>query len=102
MAVGTNMTQKDYEHLEQSAKKLLNETEARALINKEFGFEFSQIDLVCEVDVWELDETTKKYVHKAKHHRQPLFDAWDWNYIRFNVKGYQYEFINGDLHFYED
>lgn len=100
--VGTNMNQADYERLEHSAYKLLNETEARALINKEFGFEFSQIELICKVDTWELDETDKKWKHKATHNRQPLYDATDWNYIRFNVKGYQYEFINGDLYFYED
>lgn len=100
--VGTNLTQEDYERLEHSAYKQLNETEARALINKNFGFEFSQIEIIAEVDSWELDETGKKWVHKESYTRKPLYDATDWNYIRFNVKGYQYEFVNGDLYFYED
>lgn len=103
--IGTNLNQADYEKLEQSAYKQLNETEAKALINRWFGFEFSQIELISEVDTWEVDETDKsgrKWQHKAKHSRQPLYDATDWNYIRFNVKGYQYELVNGSLYFYED
>lgn len=99
--VGTNLDQDRYERLAHSAKPL-SETEAKALINDEFGFEFSRIKLISEVDKWELDESSKKWKHKETYNRPPLYDATDWNYIRFDVNGYQYEFINGELYFYED
>ncbi len=100
--VGTNLTQEDYERLEHSANMVLTDDEAKALINKNFGFEFSQIELIQKVDSWALDETGRKWIHKESYTRKALYDATDWNYIRFNVKGYQYEFVNGDLYFYED
>lgn len=99
--VGTNLDQSDYERLEHSAT-WLDDTEAKALINKEYGFEYSQITILREAEVWELDKTESRWTRKAGYNREPLYDASDWNYIRFNVKGDQYEFINGQLYFYED
>lgn len=100
--VGTNLNQEDYERLQHSAEKELTEDEAKARINKEFGFEFSQIRIVCKVDTWELDETGRKWVYKESYLRGAYHESTDWNYIRFDVKGYQYEYINGELYFYYD
>ncbi|MEE5994397.1 MAG: hypothetical protein V3G42_14390 [Oscillospiraceae bacterium] len=36
------------------------------------------------------------------YHREPLYDAMDWNYIRFDCAGNQWELINGELLAYED
>ena len=34
--------------------------------------------------------------------RKPVYNATDWNYIRFNVQSWQYEVINGQLEQYCD
>ena len=34
--------------------------------------------------------------------REPIYNATDWNYIRFNVANLQYEMINGELEQYCD
>lgn len=100
--IGTNLSQNNYERLAHSAYREFSETEIKAIINREFGFEFSQIELVGQVETWELDETGKRWERQAKYDRKPLYEATDWNYIRFNVRGNQYEFIDGELYFYED
>ncbi|OQB15747.1 MAG: hypothetical protein BWY15_00460 [Firmicutes bacterium ADurb.Bin193] len=48
---------------------VLSDQEAKALISEEFGFEYGSIKIedVC----W--------------------YEATDWNYFRFSVKGWQYE-----------
>ena len=39
---------------------------------------------------------------KVSFTREPLYNATDWNYIRFNVGNLQYEMINGELEQYCD
>lgn len=51
---------------------ILSEQEAKALISEEYGFEYNSIKI--EDTCW--------------------YEATDWNYFRFSVKGYQYEARN--------
>lgn len=96
---GTQLEQKDYlELLNCTALTPKDDDQARAMINREFGFEFSKIMIVRTVATYKTDG---RYLVKDKEYmREPLYYASDWNYARFDVNGWQYEMINGGLHQY--
>ena len=106
---GTNMSQERYEELLASCTghngdpHIMSENEARQLVSEEFGFNPERIEIITTVHTYEVN----------KHHqlrkaatltRQPLYDATDWNYVRFNVQGvsctWTYEMVNGELETY--
>lgn len=100
---GTNLEQESYLKLEQSCsgcEEILTEAAAKILINKEFGFEASRIRIYTEVKTYE--NVGGRLVGKDTYTRKPLYASTDWNYIRFNVAGFQYEMIDGSLYFYYD
>ena len=100
---GTNLAQDDYLKLEKAqSADILTDAEAIMLINHEFGFEASRIDILHEAEI-DATESGSRYVQIKKVPRKPLRVASDWNYIRFNVRTrpatWYFEMINGDLHF---
>lgn len=95
-----NVKQAEYERLAaDSSSKKLTDDEAADMIAEEFGFDRSKIVIVHQVNKEEISRHRR--IRKAgEYDRFPLFNAWDWNYIRFNVKGNStmaYEMHNGDL-----
>lgn len=92
------MTQVDYLELQKSGNAM-SDNNAKALINNEFGFEFSRIEILTEAGV---DITPKGdiYLRLDIFDRPPYYSATDWNYIRFNVNNCYYEMINGELYLY--
>lgn len=104
---GTNYTQSEYEELVRDAATiLLSEAEAKMLINREYGFEASRIEVHTDAIVADFG---RKELHGAPvwaptriYTRKALYGAPDWNYIRFDVCGNQYELCNGELYFYID
>lgn len=98
--MGTNMSEDDYQKLRGDGEWEISEAEAKILINEEFGFEVSQIEIIYEVENFVSDG------HYARKHqsfsRKPQDCATDYNYVRFNVRGWQYEMVNGDLNIYYD
>lgn len=98
--MGTNMSEDDYQRLRGDGEQEISEAEAKILINKEFGFEVSRIVIISEVANY------IKNGHYARKHqsfkRKPQYCATDYNYVRFNVRGWQYEMIDGDLKIYYD
>lgn len=98
--MGTNMSEDDYQKLRGDGEWEISETEAKILINEEFGFEVSQIEIIHEVENFVSDG------HYARKHqsfeRKPQYCATDYNYVRFNVRGWQYEMVNGNLNIYYD
>jgi hypothetical protein len=96
---GTNMNQADYEHLRGDSENwTMTEEAAIELVNDEFGFELDKVKIITEVETFYKDGIyVKPY---KKYTRTPQYCATDYNYIRFNVKGQQYEMINGELRFY--
>jgi len=107
---GTHMTQKDYTKLEEYARALvgrcdsstvLTDEEAAILVNREFGFEASKIEVLHEA---ELDRTEPgaRYVKTEQVPRPPMYAATDWNYVHFNVHcapaTWYYEMINAQLY----
>lgn len=96
---GTQLEQKDYlKLLNCTALTPKDDDQARAMINQEFGFEFSKIRIVRLVATYKTD--SKYLVKDEEYEREPLYCATDWNYARFDVNGWQYEMINGGLHQY--
>lgn len=107
---GTHMAQEDYLELEKSATELighcdirtiLTDAEAKVLINSEFGFEASRIEILHEAGL-DVTEEGSRYVQIKKVPRKPVYSASDWNYIRFDVHAgaavWYYEMINASLH----
>lgn len=100
---GTHMTQEEYTKLKKACEtdnKQYSLADIKSIINKWFGFEFSRIEM--EVNVQSFMVENGKIKPTGGYAREPMYDATDWNYIRFNVCNNQYEIINGELFFYED
>ena len=107
---GTRMTQEQYADLEKNASgsrtrddagTKMTDEEAILLINLEFGFEASKIEILHEAEV-DITEPGARCVTLKKVPRPPMYAATDWNYIRFNVHcrpaTWYYEMINAQLH----
>lgn len=98
---GTEMEQEKYEELSFSAgTRILTEQDAKDLIYKEFGFAPEKIQIINTVHTYEVN---KHYQIRPaeKYDRKPVYNASDWNYIRFNCAGLKYEMVNGALSHYE-
>ena len=97
-----NVSQADYEKLEAAGARELSDEEAADMIADEFGFDRSKIVIVHEVAKTEINRHRR--VRKVgTYERKALFEAWDWNYILFNVRGnvtHGYEMHNGELQQY--
>jgi len=90
---------KDYEKLESDPfTKVLSEEEAKQMIAKECGFDTDQITILYEVRTYEVNRHGQ--LRKAGEiDAKPLYNATDWNYIRFKVMGRIFEFENDCLNF---
>lgn len=97
-SMGTNVDQRSYLALAESGKKLTDE-EAKQLIHDEFGFEMDKVEVIHEVSTYEVNK--HRLTRKAETlRRDPYYEATDWFYIRFDVKGvttWQWEAANGNL-----
>lgn len=102
---GTHMSQVNYLNLRYLALRtdccgrVLSESDAKKLIVEEFGFQLDKIEIITEVETFEVSRHYRLR-RKDTFTREPLYNATDWNYIRFNVGNLQYEMINGDLEQY--
>lgn len=98
-----NVAQAEYEQLAGAGgTRELTDEEAADMIANEFGFDRSKIVIVHEVVRQEINRH-----HQCRRAgalpRKALFNAWDWNYIAFNIKGNAtmgYEMHNGGLQMY--
>lgn len=72
------------------------------MIASEFGFDRAKIHIVHEVYTEEVNRHGQ-IRRTGTTPRKALFNAWDWNYIAFNVRGNStmgYEMHNGELQMY--
>lgn len=96
---GTEMKQAEYEKLAGLNHDWeMTDEEAKTLIANEFGFEISKIQIVKEVKTYIKEGCFLKPYQTFK--RIPQNCSSDYNYIRFNVNGWQWEMINGQLYQY--
>ncbi len=97
-----NVKQADYEKLAAAGARELTDEEAKDMIANEFGFDRSKIVIVHEVVKEEINRH-RQIRRVGTIPRKALFEAWDWNYIVFNIKGnctMGYEMHNGELQMY--
>lgn len=100
-----NVKQEDYERLEKDfCTEDMPDSKAVELIASEFGFVPDRIKIIHELALYEINRHCQ--LRKAGIiERKSLYNATDWNYIRFNVRGnvtMSYEMYNGDLKLFND
>ena len=95
---GTNMRQSDYAHLADCGKTMTDE-EAAAFIADECGFAIEKIHILHEVHTYEVNKH-RRLRKSGTFDRAPVYEATDWNYVRFDCACFMYELVNGELRFY--
>ena len=97
---GTRMTQRDYVKLrEDSFTKTMTDEEAANFIAEELGFNAERVRIIRKAETYEVNKHHRMRVAET-YEREPLYESTDWNYVRFNVNGIEYEYINGQLVMY--
>lgn len=102
---GTNMEQGRYEHMLAACAPghgdahVLTTEEAKQLIHEEFGFAPELVEIITEVSTYQVNKY-HQLRKKETFERVPCYEATDWNYVRFNCRGWQYEMVNGQLRNY--
>ena len=106
---GTNMAQDRYEELlvsctgQNGDPHVMSEAEARQLVAEEFGFNPERVEIITTVHTYEVHKH-RQLRKAAAYTRQPLYDATDYNYVRFTVRcagsTWMYEMVNGELETY--
>jgi len=96
---GTNMSQEEYSEL-LGTGRVMSDEEAKKLVSDEFGFSPDRIEIIDTVHAYEVNRHGE--LRKAAgYKRQPLYNASDYNYVRFDVRcaasTWYYEMINGEL-----
>lgn len=95
-----NVSQADYDKLLQfSTTTKWEDHEAIEFLSRELGFETGRIRIIKSVPVYEIDRH-HRYRQVGTAERLPLYAAGDWNYIRFNCAGWEYEYHDGELQFF--
>ena len=79
-----------------SSRKELTDKDAAAMLSDEFGFDRSKIVIKHSAPRYEKNRHGELR-GLISTERKALFDAWDWNYIRFSVCNITYEMQDGDL-----
>ena len=78
---------------------VMTDEEAKAFIANECGFDPEKVVILHEVSTYEVNKY-RQLRPAARFTRQPIYNATDWNYIRFDCACFMYELVNGELHFY--
>lgn len=97
---GTRMTQRDYVKLkEDKFTKAMNDEEATNFIAEELGFNAERVRIIRKAETYEVNKHHRMRVAET-YEREPLYESTDWNYVRFDVCGMTYEYVNGQLMMY--
>ena len=95
-----NVRQDCYTDLrDESSTRTLTDEEAKAYIADDYGFDPDRITILHSVPIYERNRhaVLRKI---GEHERLPLYNATDWNYIRFDCGRMSYELDNGELRFF--
>lgn len=99
-SAGTQMKQRDYVELRENGfTKVMTDEEAADYIAEELGFNVKRVKIIHTVETFEVNKHQRMRVAET-YDREPLYSATDWNYVRFNVNGIEYEYIDGQLEMY--
>lgn len=98
---GTQMTQRDYVKLrEDRFTKTMTDEEAANFIAEELGFNAERVRIIRKAETYEVNKHHRMRVAET-YEREPLYESTDWNYVRFDVCGMTYEYVNGQLMMYQ-
>lgn len=97
-----HVSEEDYQALAHcSDTKFLNDEEAKQLLYDWYGFAKEKIIILHSVPRYE--KNRHSCLRKiGERERLPLYNATDWNYIRFNCGCMSYELYNDSLRLYVD
>lgn len=99
-SAGTQMTQRDYVKLrEDSFTKTMTDEEAANFIAEELGFNVKRVKIIHTVETFEVNKHHRMRAAES-YNREPCYGSTDWNYVRFDVNGIEYEYINGQIVMY--
>ena len=76
--------------------KTLSEDEAAALVCDTWGFDRDRVRIQTELPVFQVNRHRELRI-KEMVPVAPLYNATDWNYVRFSCGPLTYEMVNGDL-----
>lgn len=98
----SHMSQDRYADLRKSCgTEVFSQSRAAVWIEHEFGFSYSKIRVFVSIPEYEINR--HRQIRKiGLVSREPAYNATDWNYVRFDVCGLQYEVVNGELYQYCD
>lgn len=85
-----------------SNTKQLTDEQAIELLHREAGFDPEMIHICHSAPKYLLSDlggVGRVKITEGRYRRTPLYNASDWNYIRFCCAGFQYELRNGELKF---
>ncbi len=92
-----NVQQSDYERLaNQSDTERMSDEKAKDLLYEWYGFAKEKIKIHHSVPVYEVNRH-RRLRQVGELDRSPLYNATDWNYIRFDCGCMSYEFYNDNL-----
>ena len=92
-----NVQQADYERLaSQSDTEHMSDEKAKDLLYEWYGFAREKIKIHHSVPVYEVNRH-RNLRKVGELDRSPLYNATDWNYIRFDCGCMSYEFYNDNL-----
>lgn len=96
----SNMSQDRYEQLAKTGKRM-TATAAAEYIEEEFGFRADRLKVFEEIPTYQINRH-RQFRRNGTVKRSPIYDATDWNYIRFDCGAWQYEVVNGQIYQYYD
>lgn len=95
-----NVAQEDYEKLaKQSDTRFLSDGVAKELLYNRFGFAKEQVTIHRSVPKYEVNRHCQLRTIGTID-RRPVYNATDWNYIRFDCGAMSYELFNDNLRFF--
>lgn len=95
----TVMKNREFRKLcEASDTHAMQDCDARKFVAKMFGFEEKKVEIVRLVPMYEYDGNSMWKLSDIAVERPALYNASDWNYIRFKVCDVCWEVVNGHIY----
>ena len=91
-----HVSRQDYEKLKKGLEPMTDKA-AKDWLYQEFGFAPSQVEIIREVDEYEINRHNQLRPTGRKIERNPYYDATDYYYIRFDCAGRSWEAWSGSL-----
>lgn len=92
-----NISQEEYDDMCGKAEHL-SDYQAKVKLNNMFGFDFDYIRIIRSDRQQEINRHGVIRQTSVFVKRDPLYESSDYNYIAFNVCGYDYECVCGELY----